>query len=244
MGVFTTDFKAFHELIEVLRDMRMPFFSMAEPRDVPPHVGVVITTGDCADRVDFGPKVVIDGSVKKAARKALQTLHGEAPYSQLIVGIDPGEMPGLAVLGDGSLLETMRARSPEEAAALALEAVDDYDASRKVVRVGHGDEPNRDRTLKSLERWDGTVEVVDETGTTPMPGTTDMESAASIARARGYRIHSPPNCEPKPGKVRDVQRKSRVESGGTLTLSRGEAEAVAKGEITMEAAIRKKKEER
>ncbi len=243
IGIMTSDFRLFYDLAEALKSMGLQFTSLTFKGAVPPHVGVVLTSAQELDDVFFEPKLAADGNVKTAVRRSFILLAGRERADHLIVGVDPGETPGVAVLFKGRVLEAHIARSPEDAAAQVLEICADYAAERTVVRIGHGDEDNRNRILRLVCGKVDRCEIVDET-TTTSPSTTDMDSAATIARTWGYSITEPARVSPRPGKVRDLQRKSRIESNGTLTLSKAEAKAVADGRLTMEEAVKMRKRAR
>jgi hypothetical protein len=241
IGILTEDFRLFYDLAEALKRMNVPFASLSFRHGVPGHIGVVLTSPGEAERVFFETKVAVDGDVIAAVRRALSLLHQGEGFELLVVGVDPGEMPGIAVLGDGRVLETCRALSPEDAGARILEVCLHYSAESVVVRVGHGDRENRNRILRAICGRVQRCEIVDETHTTPHPSTTDMDSAVKIARSSGVEVHAPPELRLTPGKVRDIQRRSRIGSDGLVTLSKSEAEDVASGRLTMDEAIRRKR---
>jgi hypothetical protein len=240
LGILTNDFRLFYDLAESLKSMGVQFTSLAFGRPVPQHVGVVLTSEEELGSVFFEPKIPVGERVKRGIRRGLAHIHGAESLERLVVGVDPGEMPGVAVLAQDRVLEMVRGTSPEDAAAKILEIVEDYSADFTVVRIGHGDEDNRNRILRLVGSCVDRCEIVDE-ATTSSPSTTDMDSAAAIARTRGRAVTMLAKVTPRPGKVRDLQRKSRIESAGSVTLSKEEAEAVAEGRTTMADAIRMRK---
>jgi hypothetical protein len=244
IGIMTSDFRLFYDLAEAMKSMGLQFTSLTFKGAVPPHVGVVLTSAQELDGVFFEPKLAADcGNVKAAIRRSLIVLSGRERADVLHVGVDPGETPGIAVVFKNRTLETQMARSPEDAAERVLWICADYGAEKTVVRIGNGDEDNRNRILRLVCGKVDRCEIVDEK-TTSSPSTTDMDSAATIARTWGYSITEPARVSPRPGKVRDLQRKSRIESNGSLTLSKAEAKAVADGRMTMEEAVRMRKKSR
>jgi hypothetical protein len=50
-------------------------------------------------------------------------------------------------------------------------------------------------------------------------------------------LEEPPEVEPTPGELRDIQRLSRIESQGSVTISTALAHSVAMGEKTISQAI-------
>src|SRR3989454_483683 len=124
-------------------------------------------------------------------------------------------------------------------------AVRTFPAKDIRVRVGLGDPTNRDRILKALARDALRVEVVDEAGTTHRTAQPDVDAAIDIAKSSGRGVEAPVEIRPTPGEVREIQRRSRLDSGGVVTISSELAGAVARGDLTLEEAItRAKRKER
>jgi hypothetical protein len=240
IGILTRDFRLFYDLAEALKSMGLQFTSLTFDGRVPPHIGVVLTSEPELVDVFFERKVAVGDNVKAGIRKGLTMMAGKDSVELLFIGVDPGEMPGIAVILKGKVLEAQRAVSPEEAACRILDIKKDYAARRTVLRIGHGDADNRDRILRRVCGVVERCEIVDESRTSS-PSTTDMDSAVRIARTAGFAVSRPRRVAPKPGKVRDLQRKSRIESAGLLTLSASEAKAVADGRTTMAEALRKRR---
>src|SRR5207248_2886198 len=69
---------------------------------------------------------------------------------------------------------------------------------------------------------------------TPQP---DVDAAIDIARTPGRRVQPPFEIRPTPGEVREIQRRSRLESGGLVTISSELAGAGARGDFSLEEAI-------
>ncbi len=175
----------------------------------------------------------IDASVAKA----LQLLKGKTEWRELRIGVDPGREPGIAIVGDGEVIDTRVAASPEAVAFHIHQAVRTFPAKDVRVRVGHGDPTNRNRILNALARDGLRVEIVDEAGTTHRSPQPDVDAAIDIARTPGQRVVPPVEIRPTPGEVREIQRRSRLDSGGVVTISSELADAVARGELSLDEAI-------
>src|SRR5207247_11139650 len=109
-------------------------------------------------------------------------------------------------------------------------------ASESRVRTCHGNATNRNRTLNALARDRLRVEIVDEAGTTHRTPQPDVDAAIDIARTPGRRVQPPFEIRPTPGEVREIQRRSRLESGGLVTISPQVAGAVGRGDVSLEGA--------
>ena len=233
--VATEDFRLYHDLIAALRARDLPFRTLRTGDTVPSGTGAILTSPREAPRVRF-PRVVACGDVDDGIARAVQLARGMERWRELVIGVDPGARPGVAVVGDGEVLDRRQARSPEEVAGLARGASRNFPADRVRVRVGHGDPTNRNRIVKALAGEGFPVEIVDEKGTTRRTAQPDLDAAAEIA-ARGTRVEGRHPAEPTPGELREIQRRSRLGSGGEVTITRALAREVALGHLTLAEAV-------
>src|SRR5215831_196958 len=104
IGLLTQDFAAYYELVKHLKEQDLPFASLAFGEGLPAHVGVVITTPQESGKVAFPHVVLYRGDAAQAVSLALEQLQGKRHYQGVVIGIDPGERPGLAVFADGRLV--------------------------------------------------------------------------------------------------------------------------------------------
>lgn len=243
IGVLTEDFEVYYDLVQALKARDVPFLSLSFGERIPASVGVVLTTEPEAARI-VGTPVVVVREARDAVEEAERVLSGARVFRRVIVGIDPGEKPGLAVIGDGRVLATRQVRVPEDVAEVVDHMRRTIPTELFTVRVGHGAPTYRDRILLALQRLAGRVrvEVVDETKSTPTPHRSaeerDTAAAKAIALARGVAAGPVGRIRPSDGELRDIQRKSRVASSGRVTISRGLARRVALGEMALDEAIR------
>ncbi|HTD81830.1 MAG TPA: hypothetical protein VK723_06740, partial [Thermoplasmata archaeon] len=241
LGVMTEDFRLYHDLVAELKARDIPFVSLSFSRKIPENVGVIVTSPAEADRVRR-PHVVAAGDIGTAIARAVQVLQGKTRWDEVLVGIDPGAEPGVAVVGDGQVIATYHAPSPEGVAGIVRDALGTFPSDRRRVRIGHGDRTNRNRILNALAREGLPTEIVDEAGTTDRTQEPDIDAAIKIAFVPGVRARPPYDVEPTPGEVRDIQRRSRVRSEGGVTITKALASQVARGDITLDEAIRKQRE--
>jgi hypothetical protein len=237
IGIFTEDFRFFYELVRRLKEQEEPFVSIGRDLEVPPQVGVIITTHEEAAKLDF-PSVVSEPDPDQALAMARCLLLGGVHYRTVIVGIDPGKSTGIAVFGEGKMLATETVLSPEDVPKSVARLLSCLDYTRSLARIGHGDPTNRNRIINGIWKMVDELEVVDESRTTRNTDRPDVDAAIAIAFTKGYQLDAPPEVAPTPGEVRDVQRRSRIESDGAVTISADLAEAVAKGQMTLRDAIR------
>jgi len=236
LGLLTEDFRLYHDLVTMLRARDVPFRSLSFGQPIPRDVGAVLTSPAEAPRVRFSDVVPVR-DVREAVSAALQIVRGRGPWRELVVGVDPGAEPGIAVLGDGDVLDTRLASSPEVVESIVRGSILSFPAERVRLRVGNGDPTNRNRTINALAPLGLPVEIVDEKGTTHRSPNPDADAAVEIARGRGVRAARYYAVEPKPGELREIQRKSRLSSDGKVTITKDLARRVARGELTLAAAV-------
>jgi hypothetical protein len=237
VGLVTEDFRFFYGAVRHLKEKGQQFVSLGFDDPLPLNVELVLTT-EAERRKLRGRKVIASDDPERAVRTALILLKGGS-YNRLVVGVDPGPRPGMAILGDGKVIHADRVLSPEDVGPAIKDFLSMVRTNELLVRIGHGDPTNRDRVVNSL--WDITcnIEVVDETSTTGRTGRSDADAAMTIARSRGERIPFRPRVEPTPGEVREIQRLSRIESDGAVTISGSLAREVALGALSLTKAIEK-----
>jgi hypothetical protein len=199
-------------------------------------VGVIISTENEKPKIPFD-MIVTDSDPDRAVSKAEKILAGDLDVKMLCIGIDPGPRPGVAAVGDGTVLKKAAVQSPEAVREFVVKTVCEYPGSNILIRIGNGDRTKRNRIFNAL--WDDgyTIEIVDESNTTTCSQTPDEDAAVEIATTLGYRPVKKQRIEPREGEIRDIQRLSRLESNGRLTVSKGLAIRVATGDLSLEKAI-------
>lgn len=245
LGVMTSDFAVYYEVVAALRGRGIPFLSLVSGEDVPVSVAAVITTAGEAAGVDH-PRVIPFTSLDATLAAAEVALRGRDRFMRVVVGIDPGDRPGIAVLGDGQVIAMRQARAPDQVGPLVSAILLPLQYDVALVRIGHGAPSVRDRIINQLLALNLQMELVDETRTTPSAYKTneerDVHAAKAIALARGTLLHGEREVLPSEGELRDIQRKSRLASSGAVTISRTLARAVARGEMTLDQAVRSQKD--
>jgi len=244
LGVLTSDFSVYYDLVQALRARGIPFHPLAPGEIIPASVGVVVTTRDEARTLELHQAFVVPfTTVEETIADALRMLHNPGPFRACVIGIDPGDRPGVAVLADGRVLQLVHARSPEAVGDIVRGVVDRVPAERFIVRVGDGAPTCRDRILQGLAGVNAALELVDETRTTPPdyhgPAERDTAAATNIALSPGIPllVSELRPARPTEGELRDIQRKSRVASQGALTITRALARHVALGRLTIDEAV-------
>lgn len=232
----------YHSIIEEARSRRLNLIVLTPSQPIPANVGVIITTEGESEDIDFSrDRIVIADKPQATLDKAVSLLFGE-DFEQVIIGIDPGKYPGMAVLGNNKTISVHHV-SVGEVCPLIKRIMREHENKKLTVRIGHGARLIRSQLINGILDLGLAVEMVDETGTTPHLGKgvhgqviSDIIAAINIAKIPGKNVGKQ-YIEPSQGEVRVIQEHSREYSNGRSTIPRMLARAVAKGELTMDEAV-------
>ncbi len=200
IAVATVSGKAYYLLVNELKNRNASFLSLKPDEAIPIDVKVVITTKKERSKIthenvleyeeDRNPVEVVD--------EAIRVVRGKRMYESLVVGVDPGQNFGFAVLGDGSILETRTCTSVSETVSAVRDVLNRIPASRMTVRIGNGAPPYAEELLRHLSDVlpeNVVVESVREEGTSRFLGENshrrgrrDVSSAIRIGQRQGKAL--------------------------------------------------------
>ncbi len=246
IGVYTKNFSLYHDLIKTLKRRNIPYVSLSSIDRIPHRIGVILTSHSEIHDIKNPRVIAADAyeSIDQAVDKAMHMLIGKPLYTQVFIGIDPGEKPGVAVVGDDILLQKTQVRSPEEVYKLVKWILSEYPARETIIRVGHGSILTRNRIINSLIPLGVSIEIVDESKTSPSTkprAKRDPEAAAAIALLRGGRVQRQLPLEPTKGEIKRIQEQSRRLSEGKYTISKESALLVLKGKLSLREALERER---
>ena len=199
VAVATVSGKAYFLIVNELRERNMDFLSLIPGNPVPVEAKVVITTEKEKHMIIHEKILVYDDRTAPSTvvNEAGKVLQGKESYEKIVVGIDPGEVFGLAVITDGKVNETDNCFSVQEVLDKVKNIVKDFDVSSTAVSVKIGNGVPAYKTL--LETLDAALppevvlEVVSEAGTNRhidekkhRRGLRDIVSAIRIAGRTGH----------------------------------------------------------
>jgi len=197
IAVATVSGKAYYLLVKELKERRLPFLSLKPQDSIPLDVKVVITTEKERHLVAH-PSVLVfkeETDPAKVVNEALRIVQGKQKYERMVIGIDPGETFGVAILSDGRVLETLNCPSLKETVDTVLKMLRDTPAILKVVKIGNGAPHHMKELLHSLDDIlpkETVMAVVPEAGTSQLTGGTthrremrNAMSAVKIAKRQG-----------------------------------------------------------
>lgn len=241
--IVTEKFSVYYELNKTLKEMGLPFIALPLGAKIPSNVGVVITTKEEESKIQFSKKVVFSND-RETVTRAIQIASGKESYYQLIIGIDPGQKPGVVVIGDDKIINALNVDSPEGVAKFVKRNIKTYMCKDIRIKIGCGDPTQRNRIVNALFGFGIPIEIVDETSTTRKHvRNPDIDAALNIAKMQGYAVKRRYEINPTKGEIKEIQRRSRLVDG-TVTISTTLANEVAKGELNLDAAVKKQKKEK
>ncbi len=186
MGILTEDSRLFFDLVKELRKRKLAFRSLIFGEKTSMDIGVILTSQADIDRIDFDRVVAVDHKdIFMGIRKAFQALSGMDPFGEMVIGVDPGKEPGIAVLCNDELIESHKTRGQIKCATIILHMLDSYSYETSKLRMGHGAPQSRDEILNLVADAFDIVEIINEFRTTKLTknAESDVDAAINIARS-------------------------------------------------------------
>ncbi|PCR91105.1 hypothetical protein [Natrinema ejinorense] len=233
--VATADFEVYHGVVNELRERGTAFTTLEPDEELPERATVVVTGADNAETFADATTVVADpDEPRRAVDQALAAVRGNG--GRTVIGVDPGQRPGIAVLTGETIVAAFQVPLGDAVDVIQREAAD---APSPIVRIGDGSRLESAKLVNELD--DVTVELVDETGTTPYLGTGargmgDVLAAVNIARLEGDVVDAR-EIEPTDGEIQVIKDRSREESEHNRAIDELLARRVAAGELTIDEAL-------
>jgi len=199
VAVATVQGKAYFLIVNKLKERNIPFISLVPGETVPTEVKAVITTEKEKQRIEHEKILVYDSETEPdtVVNETMKVLQGKEVYEKIVIGVDPGEVFGLAVIADGKVNETGNCFSIQEVANKIKNIIKNVDFSSTAVsiKIGSGVPAYKD-LLENLDAAlppEVVLEVVSEAGTNRAlnenkhrRGLRDIASAIRIAGRAGY----------------------------------------------------------
>ena len=199
VAVATVQGKAYFLIVNKLKERGIPFLSLVPGETVPTDIKVVITTEQEKHLINHEKVLVYDGETAPdaAANEIRKILQGKEAYEKIVIGVDPGEVFGLAVIADGKVNETGNSFSIQEALTKVSSVIKTVDLSSTAVtiKIGSG-VPMYKEVIEAFDQnlpSEVVLQVVSEAGTNrPLNhnkhrrGLRDIASAIRIAGRAGH----------------------------------------------------------
>ena len=208
VAVATVRGKTYFLIVSELKRRNIPFVSLIPGEPVRVATRVVITTTQEEHLVNHHKILVYDPKTDPIilGSEVVKILQGKEIYNRILIGVDPGEVFGVAVLADDTVIDAENCFSMKETVNKIKNVLKTVDISRTAVtvKIGGGVPVYR----KLLEELDDLVppcvslEIVGEAGTNHFThevknrrGLRHMVSATHIARRVGYLYSRRKNVE-------------------------------------------------
>ncbi len=199
VAVATVQGKAYFLLVNKLIERNMDFISLIPGEPVPTEAKVVVTTEKEKNRINHEKILVYDSETEPdtIVNEAVKILEGKEAYERIVIGVDPGEVFGLAVIADGKVNETENCFSTQEVSSTIAKIVKpiDFSLTAVSVKIGNGIPVYKEllENLDSVLPPEVILELVSEAGTNRSlnhnkhrRGLRDIASAIRIAGRNGH----------------------------------------------------------
>lgn len=199
VAVATVQGKSYYLVVNALAQNGISFYSLIPGEHVPTRAKLVITTEEEKARVEY-PKIIVfhdESELETMILEIKKVLLGKEVCDKIVVGIDPGEAIGLAVLADGKLIEEGNFYSSRELVNAILKIVRtvNFTVTKVFIKIGNGVPVYREllHDLDEVLPAEVNIEVVVEAGTNrPMTAHSrkvrHISSAIRIAARNGRLI--------------------------------------------------------
>jgi len=201
VAIATVKGKAYFLIVNDLREQHIPFVSLVPGELLPSEVKVVITTERESHLINHERILIFhdESELDTLVNEVKRILQGKEAYEKIIVGIDPGEVIGLAVIADGKVIEESNCFNTTELISSISKMVRNvnFSVTSVFVKIGNG-VPVYNEILEDLDAAlppQVALEVVGEAGTNrPLNENKrsrkirHISSAIHIAARTGYII--------------------------------------------------------
>jgi hypothetical protein len=201
VAIATVSGKAYFLLVSELKEKNIEFLSVVPGQPVPAEAKIVITTEKEKSLVRHEKVLIYNGTDPHAiVNEAIKGLQGKESYEKIVIGIDPGEVTGLAVIADGKVNATKACFNIQEITNEVKTTITNLnlESTKVLVKIGNG-VPLYKELLDALDSTlppKVVLEVVSEAGTNKPSGMDkhrrglrDITSAIRIAGREGYAYH-------------------------------------------------------
>lgn len=200
VAVATVSGKAYYLIVNELKKRNIPFMSLLPQDPIPTEVKVVITTKEEQHQISHDKILTYENGAEPEAliTEAMRIIQGKESYEKIVIGVDPGEVFGLAVLADGKVIDTENCFSIEETLNKIKNVIKSFEkvnVNSLHIKIGDGVPKHKESLLHILDDAlpkSIILESVSEVGTNRhlnnaqhRRGVRDIVSAIKIAGRNG-----------------------------------------------------------
>ena len=116
VAVATVQGKAYFLLVNKLKELNIPFLSLVPGESIPKEIKAVVTTEKEKALIKFDKVFVFNPECEldKLMSELTISLQGKQAYERIVIGIDPGEVSGLAFIADGKIIDRANCLNAQE----------------------------------------------------------------------------------------------------------------------------------
>jgi hypothetical protein len=142
VAVATVQGKAYYLIVNALKEKDINFLSLIPGEIVPSRAELVISTEKEKNKVPH-PKILLfkeESELDCLMMEVKKLLLGKETYDKIVIGIDPGEAIGLAVLADGKVIEEANCFCSRELISSILKILRsvNFSVTNVTVKIGNG----------------------------------------------------------------------------------------------------------
>jgi hypothetical protein len=201
IAVATVSGKSYYIIVNELKKKEIPFLSLTPDQPIPIEAKVVITTQNEKGKIHHDRILILEENMdaEQLIDEAYQIIRGKENFEKIVIGIDPGQVFGLAVLADGKIIHTTNCFSIQETVERVKNTLKNYGDKfylSAAIKVGDGAPNCRELLLQNLDEQlppNIILETVSEAGTNRYMhenkhrrGLRDIVSAIRIAGRNGH----------------------------------------------------------
>ncbi len=200
VAVATVRGKPYFQIVTELKRRSIQFISLIPGEPVPIEIQVVVTTSQEKPFIDHGRIIVFDEETdpESLGSEVVKALLGKENYENITIGVDPGEVFGLAVVADGVVIDSENCFSIRETLNKLKNILKTVNLSQTAVtvKIGNGVPVYREllHVLDNELPSEVSLEIVEESGTNRYQqeakhrrGFRHLVSATRISRRAGSR---------------------------------------------------------
>ena len=227
VGILTTNFS---KLNRITRKLKNAEFNLKHLKKIPliDHEIDLLVTDETVDNC-LTPHVV-PGNLEILELKIRCAFYQK---NRLTIGIDPGGISGLVALANNHLL-FKKEFDNIDSMVNDITSIDN-EIGIQDIKIGLGSPPIRNLIVNSLSDYKNIIQFIDEKRS---GSGSHIEAAIRIA-SRLPEENQPVDYSPKDGEIAWIQKQSRRQSKGLITINKETANRILLGEMSMEEAIEK-----
>jgi hypothetical protein len=198
VAVATVDGKAYFLIVNALKERNIPFISIIPGQSLPLEVKAAITTEKEKALVEHQKVIVFSNEqhLDEVISETTKVQLGKKTFDRIIIGIDPGEIIGLAAMADGKIIDKENCSGTWEVNRKIKSIIKNLNlqTTEVIIKIGNGVSSYRDivEDLDILLPLPVVLEIVNEHGTNGSRRSKrsrlvrHISSASKIAMRSGY----------------------------------------------------------